>query len=704
MGIRPLKLEGLSRGAVAEMLDGLSQRQAPESLVSLIFEESQGNPFFVEEVYRHLTENREIFDMAGEFRTDIRIDESDVPENVRLIIGRRLERLDENEKRVLAAAAVIGRGFSFQLLTAISMIDIDELFSVMEKAQQMGIIIPSSEGPERPFTFAHELVRQTLLAGISAPRRQQLHAVVADAIEQLDRSAADECASDIADHLLKAGSFVDKGRLVHWLTLAGKRALGAAAFEEAQRSFQSALSYLGAADAAEKADLLRRLAFAERSLEQWDAALAHLDEALQIYLRLSDRKMIGRSFIELTAAFIWAGRFEEAAETARRGLAYLKTDVSPDRALLLATLGQASAAAGSYEPACGALQEALSIASQLSDPKLVAIVLGARSIMNFHFMRLREAVEDGRLSEQSGGAEVPPWQRGVQLRTLHQTLLYLGRVEEAGRIADELEPLARKIGQSYSIALCRDTRAWVEFGKAPDLAKLETDLEQFSESGQRARFTFWEALSAVQLSLVAFFRGNWPAALLHAQAACRLKRGSSIEGLGAGMLFRQMAYTGDHAGTSVILDEKRAWLARSGEQNTRGSWWMLALVIEGLVMLGKQSQAGELYPLVRELVATGAVALWPIFRFSQTIAGLAAAAARQWEAAEEHFQMAMQQAEAFPYRLEQTEIRRFQAMMLLDRAARGDREKAQTLVREALETYTSIGMPRHIEMTQALLD
>jgi predicted ATPase len=165
------------------MLRGLSERQAPESLLSAIFEESQGYPFFVEEVYRHLIEEGKVFDAAGKFRADITIDESDVPENVRLIISRRLERLDENEKRVLAAAAVIGRSFSFQLLTEISQINVDELFSVVEKAQQMGIIVPSSEGPERPFIFRHELVRQTVLALISAPRQQQMHARVADAIK-----------------------------------------------------------------------------------------------------------------------------------------------------------------------------------------------------------------------------------------------------------------------------------------------------------------------------------------------------------------------------------------------------------------------------------------------------------------------------------------------------------------------------------------
>ena len=94
---------------------------------------------------------------------------------------------------------------------------------------------------------------------------------------------------------------------------------------------------------------------------------------------------------------------------------------------------------------------------------------------------------------------------------------------------------------------------------------------------------------------------------------------------------------------------------------------------------------------------------WPILRFTHTIAGIAAAAARQWKAAEDHFQTAMQQAESIPHRLEQAEIRRFHAMMLIDRAAPGDREKAQTLLREALESYQRIGMPHHVDLTQTLL-
>lgn len=170
------------------------------------------------------------------------------------------------------------------------------------------------------------------------------------------------------------------------------------------------------------------------------------------------------------------------------------------------------------------------------------------------------------------------------------------------------------------------------------------------------------------------------------------------------MLFQQLAYARDRGGALEILRENRAWLPVRGRYNTIGSWWMLALVIEGLAMLGEQSQAGQLYPLARELVDTGAVVLFPFCRFTQTIAGIAAAAARHWEAAEEHFENAMRQAESYPNLLEQAEIRRFRAMMLMDRAAKDDYEAAKRMLGEALSSYVEMGMPRHSEIVRALLD
>ena len=597
MGNRPLKVGGLSRDAVAEMLNSISHGEAPEMLVNLIFEESQGYPFFVEEVYRHLVEEGKVFDSAGQVRTDIKIDEIDVPENVRLIIGRRLERFGEHEKRVLTAAAMIGRSFSFRLLTEVSQIDVDELFTVIEKAQQMGIIVASAEGPEQPFTFAHELVRQTLLASISVPRKQQLHAAVADAIELLYPRFINERAGEITDHLLKAGSFADGGRLVRYLTLAGKNALESAAYEEARRGFRSALSYQGALTPREKAELLGSLAIAELSLEQWDAAIADLREVVEIYSNLGDREMIGSSLAELADAFVWVARSQEAVETARRGLSYLEGEVSPNRVRLLAVLGEASAAIADYDPAQEALQEALSVASKLADPKLEARVLGARSIVNLHYFRLREAAADGFLSEQMGGLDAPPWQRALQLRVLHQTLLTLGRLEEAVKIADELEPLATKIGQAYSIALCLSTRTWLNFVRELNLQKLEAGFREVSKSDAKARFPFWEVLSEVQLSALDFIRGNWAGALSHAYASSRIDpQMSSVQGLGEGALFQQMAYSGDRDGALALLEKHRASLPVSGRENIRGSWWMLLMVVEGLFHARRASASPAALP------------------------------------------------------------------------------------------------------------
>jgi tetratricopeptide (TPR) repeat protein len=244
----------------------------------------------------------------------------------------------------------------------------------------------------------------------------------------------------------------------------------------------------------------------------------------------------------------------------------------------------------------------------------------------------------------------------------------------------------------------------MELGAAPELAKLDNVLQQMVALTRGARLGFWNALLDIQFSLLNFFRGDWTSALQHAKAACCRDSGTSMEGFGAGILFRHLAYAGERAEAFAFLDQTRKFLPTAGQHNPRGSWLLLASVVEGLSMLGEEGLSAQLYPLTLELVDTDAVALWPIWRLTQTAAGIAASAARQWQAADEHFQIALQQAESFPNVLEQAEIRRFRAMMLIDRAAPSDREKAQTLLREALESYTQIGMPRHIEMTQKLLN
>src|SRR3984957_19192698 len=141
---------------------------------------------------------------------------------------------------------------------------------------------------------------------------------------------------------------------------------------------------------------------------------------------------------------------------------------------------------------------------------------------------------------------MPDVKHALQLRVLHQALLTLGRLDEAIKIAEVLEPLATKIGQAYSIALCLSTRTWLEFVREPNLAKLEAGFQEVSKSDAKARFPFWGVLSEVQLSVLDFIRGDWAGALSHASASSRIdSEMSSIQGIGEGALFRQMAYSGN---------------------------------------------------------------------------------------------------------------------------------------------------------------
>jgi tetratricopeptide (TPR) repeat protein len=82
---------------------------------------------------------------------------------------------------------------------------------------------------------------------------------------------------------------------------------------------------------------------------------------------------------------------------------------------------------------------------------------------------------------------------------------------------------------------------------------------------------------------------------------------------------------------------------------------------------------------------------------------MAAAAGGQWQKAEEHYQTALRQAHELPFVIEQPEVRRWYARMLMDRNAPGDRDKARQLLTEAIAMYRQIGMPKHQEMAQALL-
>ena len=203
-GVYRIALKPLPEAGVEAMLQALTGQPPPAALVQAIYRETEGNPFFVEEVFQHLSEQGKLLDAEGRWRADLQVAALDVPEGVRLVISRRLERVSEECRTALTDAAVVGRDFTFDLLEKLTEGDADRLLDAIDEAERANLIVAADEaaGPasarpaEARFRFAHELIRQTLISGLSLPRRQRLHLRVAETMEQVYGKDAELYAAD----------------------------------------------------------------------------------------------------------------------------------------------------------------------------------------------------------------------------------------------------------------------------------------------------------------------------------------------------------------------------------------------------------------------------------------------------------------------------------------------------------------------------
>ena len=277
-----IPLHRLGEPDVAALLEGRAQQAPPPELVSLIFAETEGNPFFVEELYRHLDESQKLFAPDGYFRAGISIADTDVPRGIRLVIEHRLAKVSETCRRLLTAGAVAGRVVSFDLLGRISDIADEALLNAVEEAEDAALLEDVSVGRDARYQFVHEQIRQTLLSALSSPRRQRLHLRVADALEEGSPAVADRNAGEIAFHLYEAGAAAQSERTVRFLLTASQRALDAVAFEDALRLLDMAADVTPPDDraACSRVQFLRGLAL--RGAARIEDALAALAQGLAL--------------------------------------------------------------------------------------------------------------------------------------------------------------------------------------------------------------------------------------------------------------------------------------------------------------------------------------------------------------------------------------------------------------------------------------
>ena len=280
-----ITLSRLTDHDVERIVAGIAE--APLTPVQLVGIQAatEGNPLFVEHSLLYMAESENM--LGAHSQTSFTEEDLELAQSVRGLISRRIERLSEPAQRMLVAAAVIGRDFDVALLEAFGELSGHELRDALDEATRGHFLVAAMGATYR---FAHDLVRQRVLAELPLPRLQAYHLAVADTLERVYGKSSGDHAAEIGYHLYQAGTAADPFRTAGFLGHAAANALAVGAFEEVLRLIDSTLQLLPADKTRERAEAIDRRAQALWGLGRIEDAKAAWKGAIQRYEELDDTK------------------------------------------------------------------------------------------------------------------------------------------------------------------------------------------------------------------------------------------------------------------------------------------------------------------------------------------------------------------------------------------------------------------------------
>jgi class 3 adenylate cyclase len=238
-----LRLDPLGAASADELLAALLGTDPPlGALKALLVERTQGNPFFLEESVRTLVEGRILGGERGAYRLARPLESAQVPPTVQAVLAARIDRLPAEDKRLLQAAAVVGKDVPYALLRAIADRPEDALRQALARLQAAEFLYETTLFPDLEYTFKHALTHEVAYGGILQERRRALHARIMAAIEALYPERQAEQVERLAHHAYRGETWP---KAVAYLWQAGRKAVARSAHREAVTAWEQALEALG---------------------------------------------------------------------------------------------------------------------------------------------------------------------------------------------------------------------------------------------------------------------------------------------------------------------------------------------------------------------------------------------------------------------------------------------------------------------------
>lgn len=682
-----LPLARLDRGAA---LDLLRQRVGsdPSTLETRIFENTQGNPLFIEEMARLLEDRGPEAITAGE-----------VPDGVREAIRQRLARLPTEARGVLDVAAVAGDELDAGLIAEASGSDRNGVTAALHEAARVGVLVERA-GRRR---FYHALVREVLYRELDDERRRALHGAVAAALARLTAGQPSPPLAELAHHALE-GPREGIATAVDFAVRAARRALATLAYEEATATLSRAVAAVEEAGnpAPLRARALLALAEARIRMGQGEAGKTLCREAASLARAIGDHERLAQAALTYGQVFRYAlvdpvlvGMLEEALEA-------LPAGDSPLRAQLLGRLAGALTPAPHTAEPVKIAREAIATARRIGDPEtLLATIYAALSAMMdiVHASeRLALNLEVERLANQLG-------ERDRLLRTLARLVtdhMELGDLPAADARIEEFAALVEEQHASWyrwRVPLFRSMRAMMH-GRFDEAERFTAEAERLAELSGDV-----QAERCVVMHKEGVYRaGERHAEMVAHDAEVRRVRADLSYAPAQQAVASALVY-----GRLEDAEKARFYLDRLGPEFRLpvDNLFVMAYAVDAVVIGGAPEHARALYdcmqPLADRNVMMGMSQMcWegPASR----LLGLLAARLDRWDEATAHFEAALDRCrklDARPY-LARTEYEYGRA--LLWRGRPQDLARARGLLESARASAETLGMTGLVRLAARRLE
>jgi len=311
-----IKLPDLDRATITTLAEQMVGGSLYSELAARLVEESQGNPLFVIESLRMLSEHGSLVQDSGRWR--LSIDEVGIPVKIKDIILRRVGMLKPNQRRIIDLASVIGEKFDVELLAIVLAKDSLEVLEALNEVAQSSSLVHCQGNY---YEFDHGKSREAVYEEISAPLKKGYHARIAEKMEVRNKGK-DLPVNDLAYHYAQAGN---NGKAIEYSLLAGGDSLARFSNAEAMKQYGYVLAAVSESPeyASEKGKALEGLGEAL-------SASGLFDEATKTFEQLSNNAESGavklRALRKAVVCSFWRGDQVHSMELASKAEEYAQLD------------------------------------------------------------------------------------------------------------------------------------------------------------------------------------------------------------------------------------------------------------------------------------------------------------------------------------------------------------------------------------------